>query len=167
MEHQEPDHAQLYQRKMQALYDAATNFKRDFFPADPFDGVLVNAADLHINELVLIYRAAEKLEAEGNAPFLNNLIMHRDHACLPPLVRVNPLWVDARKQRTIQVCELLYSWYYETRDTFDANLFKIVKTGDPQLLKYVQQVEETLNVSWLELMPVSVKVIEDSPTISY
>jgi len=162
----EDDRAQAYERKMQALHaeDAAAKFKQEFWPADPFEtGVIVNSSDLSIEELVTIYKAVEVLHSQGNEAFLNCLILNRDHFNFPPMVRVNPLWVDARRQRTVQISNLLHSWYWETSQAFEAALQEIVEAEDPQLLEYVRQVEEALNVSCLEPMSVTVNV--DSPTI--
>jgi len=160
-QHQEPDRAQTYQRKMQALYaeDAAAKFKQEFWPADPFEtGVLVNSSDLSIEELVTIYKAAEVLHSQGNEAFLNCLILNRDHLSFPPMVRVNPLWVDARRQRSVQISNLLHSWYWETSQAFEATLKVILETGDPQLIEYVRQVEEEFN-------NVSLLPVDDSLTI--
>jgi hypothetical protein len=159
------EHAQTHQRKMQAFYaeDAAAKFKQEFWPADPFSEVLVNAADLDIKDLVQVYKAAGLLHNQGNEVFLNSLIVHRGHLNLPPMVRVNPLWIDARRQRRLQICNLLYSWYWEISEAFQKKLQEIVEADDPQLIEYVRQVEEALNVSWLKLIPVN--VVGDSPTI--
>lgn len=153
-----------YQRKMQALHhaDSVTIFKQQYFPADPFDaGVLVNAADLDSAELATVFQAVKALENEGNAAFANSLILYR-HGNLTTMIRVNPLWVDARRQRSVQICELLHCFYWET-NIFEERLREIVEAGDPQLLEYVQQIEEALNVSWL--IPIPMPVVEDSPTI--
>jgi hypothetical protein len=177
MEHQEPDHAQIYQRKMQTFYaeDVAAKFKEQFWPADPYEtGVLVDAADLAIDELVKVYAAAELLHERGDEVFLNSLILHHDHLNLPPLVQVNPLWIDARRQRRLQICNLLYSWYWEISEAFQKKLQKIVEADDPQLIEYVRQAEEALGVSWLSSIPgkwplskkdLLVAIAKDSPTI--
>ena len=76
----------------QALYqsDAAANFKKRFWPADPFDGVLISAEFLEVSDLVAVMKAARILEDEGNAAFVQNLVQYRgEHQT--PMVRVNPL----------------------------------------------------------------------------
>jgi len=152
MEHQEPDHAE----------DAAAKFQEEFCPADPSEtGVLVDSSDLSIEELVTIYKAAEILHSQGNEAFLNCLIVNRDHLNLPPLVRVNPLWVDVRRQRRLQICNLLYGWYWETSEAFEEKLQEIVKGGDQQLLEDVHQVEDALKLCWCS----PVTLVEDSSTI--
>lgn len=146
-QHQEPDRAQTYQRKMQALYaeDAAAKFKQDFWPADPFEtGVLVEAKNLAISELVAIYKAAKVLEDQGNEAFVNSLILYRGCLNLMPLIRVNPVWFDACRQRKIQICNLLHSFYWESSRVFEARLYEILDAGDLQLLEYVRQAEEAL-----------------------
>lgn len=147
-----------YQRKIEALYanEAAANFKREYFPADPFDdGILVNAAYLDIKDLTAIYRASKALEIKGHQPFVNCLILPRVAANLTPMVRVNPLFVDACRQRKIEVCELLDQFFYGTCKTFKAKRQEIVDMGDNQLLEFVRQVEESLG-----LTPREMKVME-------
>jgi hypothetical protein len=172
MSSQEPDdRTQTYQRKIQELYaeDAAAKFKERFWPADPYEtGVLVNAADLAIDELVKVYAAAEVLHDRGDEAFLNSLILHRDHLNSPPMVRVNPLWIDARRQRRLRIVSLLYSWYWETSEAFKIKFQEIVEAGDQQLLEDLRQVEEALTLCWCLPMPVAATaapVVNDSPTI--
>lgn len=160
----ETDKTLAYQRKVEALYanEAAANFKREYFPADPFDdGVLVDAAYLDIKDLTAIYRAVKALEREGHQPFVNCLILSRDNAHLAPMVRVNPLFIDACRQRKIEVCELLQGFFYGTCRSFADKRQQIVDMGDAQLLEYLTQVEEALN-----LTPEQMEVIVDSHTIS-
>lgn len=145
-----------YQRKVEALYanEALANFKRVFFPADPSkDGVLVDAANLDIPDLVAIYRASKNLEAGGHR--VNTLIVSRGAANLTPLVRVNPLFVDRRRQQKIQVCELLQEFFYGDCQTFAQKHQQIMGMGDAQLEEFVRQVEESLG-----LTPREMKVME-------
>lgn len=151
------EHAKNYERKMQAIYDQAANFKREFYPADPFqDGELMDAAYLDPKYLVKIYRAAKNLEAQGHQPFTNNLIISREKVNLTPLVRVNPLFVDRCRQQKIEVCELLSEFFWGTGKTFAEKRKEIMDMSDPQLLEYVQQVEESL-----EITPREMEVIVD------
>jgi len=169
-QHQEPDHAQTYQHKMQAFYaeDAAAKFKQKFWPADPFEtGVLVSAENLDISEMVAVCKGAKALQ-NGEYGELFSLIR-----CFRSLkgswsaqVYVNPLWVQSRQQRSLAILELLHSYFCGGNDSsFEERLEEIVGAGDPQLIEYLRQIEEALNVSWLSLMPVSVTVVGDSPTI--
>lgn len=140
-----------YQRKMDAEYFAA-NFKKVFYPADPFEGgVLVDAADLDVSDLVMIFRATKNLEAGGHQPFTNTLILSRGHLNLPPMVRVNPLFVDRCRQQKIEVCELLYQFFYGTGKTFAEKRQEVLDMGDAQLLEYVQQLEDCLGLTAAEL----------------
>ncbi len=145
-----------YQRKVEALYadEAAANFKREFFPADPSkDGVWVDAANLDIPELVAIYRASKNLEAGGH--LRKSLIVPRDAANLTPLVRVNPVFVDRRRQQKNEMCKLLHEFFYGDCKTFAAKHQEIMGMGDSQLEEFVRQVEESLG-----LTPRVMKVME-------
>lgn len=156
----EDDKTIAYQRKVEALYanEAAANFKREFFPADPFDdGILVDAAYLDVKDLATIYRASKALEDNGHQPFINSLILYRDGAKLPPIVRVNPLFVDACRQRKIEVCELLQEFSCGTDKTFAEKRQQIIEMDDPQLLEYLRQAEEAL-----ELTAADIEVIIDA-----
>jgi hypothetical protein len=140
-----------YQREVEALYANAVHFKRVFFPADPSkEGVLVDAANLDVLELVAIFRAAKNLEPK-HLPAVNNLILPRSAANLTPLVRVNPQFVDCRRQQKIKVCELLHEFFYGDCASFAAKWQEIVDMGDAQLLKFLQQVEEALGFPEREL----------------
>ena len=147
MEHQEPDRAIAYQRTIQALYNhaAADIFKQQYSPADPFDGVLIDAGFLEISELVNIFKAAKALEDEGNAAFIENLIHFRG-PYTTPAVRVNQLWLDALRQRKAKICEYLQKAYFEF-DSVEEVVFyeqEIVDMNDPQLIKYLRQAQEAL-----------------------
>lgn len=134
-----------------------SDFKRVFFPADPFeDGTLVDAANLDISELVAIFRAAKNLESK-QLPSVNPLIVSRNGANLTPLVRVNPLFVDRRRQQKIEVCELLHEFFYGDCGSFAAKWQEIVDMGDPQLLEFLQQAKEALGLSERELEVMEVK----------
>lgn len=149
----ETDKTLTYQRKIEALYanEAAANFKREHFPADPFDdGVLVDAAYLNIPDLVAIYKAAKTLERQGNAAFVNTLILSRGEG-KTEMVRVNPLWVDASRQRKLEICKLLDTFYWGTSSTFAEKGQEIIEMGDAQLLEYLQQVGESLDLTAREL----------------
>lgn len=152
-----------YQRKVEALYanEAAANFRREHFPADPFeDGVLVDASYLAINDLATIYRASKTLNDDGHQPFVNHLIFDRDGAKLPPMVRVNPLFMDACRQRKTKACELLHEFFYGTNKTFAEKRAQIIEMDDPQLLEYLRQVEEVLNLTPREMTVI--EVIDES-----
>jgi len=145
MEHQEPDRAIVYQRKMQALYNraAADIFKQQYSPADPFDGVLIDAAFLEISELVNIFKAAKAFEDEGNAAFVENLIHNRGR-WTTPAVRVNQLWLDALRQRKREVCEYIHNCLFEGEAEMEEQRQHIVDMGEPQLLEYLRQAQESL-----------------------
>ncbi|MEG4149534.1 hypothetical protein [Microcoleus sp. Pol12B5] len=141
------DEIENYQRKMDTEH-YATNFKRVFFPADPFeDGVFFDATNLDICELVPIYRAAKNLEAGGHQALINSLILSRNNANVAPLVRVNPLFVDRRRQQKIEICQLLQEFFYGDSKSFKAKRQEILDMGDVQLLEFVQQVEESLGLT--------------------
>ena len=147
MEHQEPYRALAYQKKMQALYNhaAADIFKQQYYPADPFDGVLINAGFLEIDELVNIFKAAKALEDEGNAAFIENLIHFRG-PYTTPAVRVNSLWLDALCQRKAKICEYLHKACFEFDSVEEVLNYeqKIEDINDPQLTEYLRQAQEVL-----------------------
>ncbi len=145
------DQIENYQRKMDAEYFAA-NFKKVFWPADPFEtGTLVDAANLDVSELAAIYRATKNLETGGHQAFVNSLILSRSNANLTPMVRVNPLFVDCRRQQKIEVCELLHNFFHGDCESFKTKRQEIVDMGDAQLLEFVRQVEESLGLSEREM----------------
>lgn len=150
----ETDKTIAYQRKVEALYanEAVANFRREHFPADPFeDGVLVDASYLTINDLATIYRASKTLDDDGHQPFVNNVVLYIDGVKLPPMVRVNPLFIDACRQRKTKVCELLHEFFYGTDKTFSEKRAQIIEMDDPQLLEYLRQVEEALELTAAEI----------------
>jgi hypothetical protein len=106
---------------------------------------LVDAANLDVLELVAIFRAAKNLEPK-HLPAVNTLILPRGAANLTPLVRVNPQFVDRRRQQKIKVCELLQEFFYGDCASFAAKWQEIVDMGDAQLLKFLQQAEEALGL---------------------
>lgn len=147
MEHQEPDRIIAYRGRMQALYNntAAAIFKQQYFPADPFDGELIDAAFLEVAELVNIFKAAEALENEGNAVFVENLIHFRG-PYTTSAVRVNSLWLDALRQRKAKICEYLQKACFEF-DSMEEVVFyeqEIAEMNDPQLTEYLRQAQEAL-----------------------
>jgi len=148
------------QHEVEALYanEAVAHFKRVFFPADPSEeGVLVDAANLNVLELVAIFRAAKNLEPGKHLPSVNTLIVSRSAANLTPLVRVNPQFVDHRRQQKIKVCELLQEFFYGDCASFAAKWQEIVDMGDVQLLAFLSQAEEALGLSERELKVMEVK----------
>lgn len=147
-------------REVETLYadEAVAHFKRVFFPADPSEeSVLVDAANLDVLDLVAIFRAAKNLEPGKHSPFVNTLILPRSAANLTPLVRVNPQFVDRRRQQKIKVCELLHEFFYGDCASFATKWQEIVDMGDAQLLKFLQQAEEALGLPETELKVIKVK----------
>ena len=145
MEHQEPYRAIAYQQKMQALYNntAAAIFKQQYFPADPFDGELIDAAFLEIAELAAVFKAAKALVDEGNAAFIENLIHFRG-PYTTPAVRVNSLWLDALRQRKATICEYVRSTCFDNLKEMLWYEQKIENMNDPQLSEYLRQAQEAL-----------------------
>lgn len=173
------DQTENYQRKMQEQYeapakyrldksevrmrresysvDATVEFKRENWPADPFEeGVLVDAAYLDIPDLVAIFRASKNLEAAVHQTTANTLILSRASANLTPLVRVNPLFVNRLRQQKVEVTELLQKFYCGDYQSFEAKRQEIIGMGDAQLLKFVRQVEELLGLTERELKAMEV-----------
>jgi len=153
MENSETDKTLAYQRQMQAAYTEmpAANFKKEFWPADPFDdGVLIDAMWLDIPDLVAIHKAAKALEVQGNEALAEGLIV-RYVKPMDIKVRVNPLFLDATKQRKLEIWELLYSFFYEPVGAFTEKRQDIISMGDPQLSEYLNQVEDALNLTAAEM----------------
>ena len=145
MGQQEPYRTLAYHAKMQAIYNhtAAGILKQQYFPADPFEGELIDAAFLEIAELVNIFKAAKALEDEGNGAFVENLIHFK---YTTPAVRVNSLWLDALRQRKAKICEYLQKACFEF-DSVEEVVFyeqEIADINDPQLTEYFRQAQEAL-----------------------
>jgi len=157
MEHQEPDRKVVYHAKMEALYTivvAMNIFKQQYFPADPFDGVLIGVEYLEVAELVVIFRAAKALEDEGNAAFVQNLVLYRgEHST--PMLRVNQLWLDSLRQRKREICEYIHNCFFEGEAEIEGQQQLILNANDPQLVEYLYQADEAL----------ACEVEVDSPTI--
>ena len=118
---------------------------------------MIDAADLEISELVTIYKAAKYLGDTKHHPFVNSLILSRG-SLKTPMVRVNPKCADrcrfvdrANRPKIIIVCDLLYEFFYGTGKTFSEKRKEFADENDPQLLEYLQQVEEALNLTAAEL----------------
>lgn len=148
-------HTENYQRQMQAQYDAAANFKADYWPADPFNGVFVDASYLDAADLVTLHKAAKALETQGNQVFAQDLVVQKNGVKGSydwfTSVRVNPLWLDRRRQQVAEICELLNSFYWGTNSNFLAKRQEILETEDDQLIEMLRQVEENLDLSDREL----------------
>ncbi|MEG3875810.1 hypothetical protein QT972_00305 [Microcoleus sp. herbarium7] len=165
------DPTENYQRQMQKQYatakyrtdesetrmrrefysvDAAAEFKRDFWPADPFeDGIFVDAAYLDVADLAKLYKARKVLIDAGHDAFAKDLIKYRcsQERTWSPIVKVNPLYVDARRQRICEIGDLLNAFYFEDCAIF-AKLYQNIRAmGDPQLDEMLRQVEEALGLS--------------------
>lgn len=145
---QEPDHVTKYQAKMQALYNraaAADVFRQQYYPADPFDGELIDAAFLEIVELVNIFKAAKALEDEGNAEFIENLIHFRGPD-ITPLVRVNTDWLNTLRRRKNIICEFLQKAYFEFDSVEEVLGYEreIANMNDLQLTEYFCQAKVAL-----------------------
>lgn len=142
-----------YQRTMQQQYDATAQFKRDNWPAD-FDGILVDATYLDIPDLVAIHKAAKALEAQGNEAFASELVVQKNGVKgsydWSTSVRVNPLYLDRKRQQTAEICELLQAFYWGTCKGFKAKRQEIVDMGDAQLQEFVRQVDEALGLTFEE-----------------
>lgn len=152
----ENEKAIAYQHQMQALYanEAEAKFKKEFWPADPFDtGILIDATYLEVDDLAVIYKAAKKLRDEGNDFLSHDLIMFKrsQKGKWEPTVKVNPLYFDGKRQRMIEISQLFYRFFWEDCASFLAYREKVLGAGDPQLEQMVRQVEEALGLTKEEL----------------
>jgi hypothetical protein len=152
----ENDKAIAYQRKIEALYanEAEAKFKKEHWPADPFDtGIMLDASYLDVADLAAIYKAGKILRDEGNDFLSHGLIRFKrsQDEKWEPAVKVNPLYLDARRQRTIEISELLYNFYWGKCCAFAQKRQEILNMGDIQLVEMVRQIEEALGLTAAEL----------------
>lgn len=107
--------AELIARRTHYSLDAVAEFKKKFWPADPFEtGIMLDASYLEVAELAVIYKAATVLRDEGNEFSSNDLIVFKQSLDekWEPRVKVNPLYLDAKRQRTTQINELFYLFFW-------------------------------------------------------
>lgn len=148
-----PDESEIRMRREFYSVDAAAKFKKEFWPADPFEtGVLVDAHYLEVSDLAAIYKAAYTLKLQGNEAFVDNLILYKrkQDSTWNPLLRVSPLWIDAARQRKIEICELLEAYYRKEYESFVEKRQEIIDMKDAQLLEYLRQAEEALHLQTSE-----------------
>lgn len=151
------DQTDNYQRKMDAEYFAA-NFKKEHWPADPFEtGVLTDASYLDVSDLAAIFKAGKALREEGNEVFYHGLIVFNQSQDekRKAVVKVNPLYLDAKRQRMLEITELLSDFYFGNCDDFAEKWNEILAMNDPQLAEMLRQVEEVLG-----LTPREMKIME-------
>ncbi|MEG4484839.1 hypothetical protein [Microcoleus sp. D2_18a_B4] len=151
------DQIENYQRKMDAEYFAA-NFKKEHWPADPFEtGIMTDASYLDIADLAAIFKAGKALQEEGNEAFYHGLINFKrsQDENWEAVVKVNPLYLDARRQRMLEISELLSDFYFGNCEDFAQKWNEILDMNDPQLAEMLRQVEEVLG-----LTPREMKIME-------
>lgn len=154
-----PDEGEVRMRQEFYPMDAAAEFKREYFPADPFDdGVLVDASYLDVADLVAIFKAGKALRDEGNETFYHGLILFKQSQDekWEALVKVNPLYMDAKRQRAIEISELLSDFCFGSYADFAEKWSEILSMGDPQLAEMLRQVEESLGLSDREMKAMEV-----------
>lgn len=175
------DLTENYQRKMQEQYEtpakhhpdksearmrresypavAVAEFKRENWPADPFEtGIFVDAAYLDVADLAKLYRAQKVLIDAGHDAFAKDLIKCRcsQEKTWSPIVKINPLYVDTRRQRVCEISDLLNAFYFEDFAIF-AKLYQNIRAmGDLQLDEMLRQVEEALGLSEREMKAMEV-----------
>ena len=151
------DKAIAYQRTMDAEY-FANQFKKDYWPAD-FDGIFVDANYLDVADLVALHKAAAALKAQGNQVFGQDLIKFKCSQTeeWSAVVRVNSRYMEEKRQRTMQICELLQVFYGGNCKSYAAKRQEIFINGNAQLYEMLTQAEEAL-----ELTPEKLGVIIDS-----
>lgn len=133
---------EAYRSSIRNIYNhaAATVFKKQYFPADPFEGELIDAAFLEIPDLVAIFEAAKALENEGNSAFVDNLIHYRDRGqYVTPAVRVNYLYLEKLRQRKAKICKYLQKACSEVDSAIEY-------ADDAQLSEYLRQAQECLAI---------------------
>ena len=150
------ERAIAYQRQVEALYadEAAAKFKKEFWPADPFDtGIMLDASYLDIADLAVVYKAGKVLRDKGDDYLSHGLIAFEQSLDKKwkPVVKVNPLYLDGKRQRMIEISEIFYNFYWGDCATFAKKRQEILNMGDDQLVEMVRQVEEALNLTAAEL----------------
>lgn len=151
-----PDESEVRMRREFYSVDAATEFKRQYWPADPFDGVFVGADYLDIPDLVAIHKAAQALKSQGNEVLAGDLLFWKQgqggtEYDWEAMVCVNRLWLDAKRQRNQEICNLLYEFFWGNCGSFTEKRQEILEMGDAQLTEDVRQVEESLGLTEREL----------------
>lgn len=149
-----PDKSEARMRRESYSVDAAAEFKRENWPADPFrEGIFVDAAYLDVADLAKLYKARKVLIDAGHDDLAKDLIKYRcsQERTWSPIVKVNPLYVDAHRQRVCEIGDLLNAFYFEDCAVF-AKLYQSIQAmGDPQLDEMLRQVEESLGLSEREM----------------
>lgn len=153
-----PDESEVRMRREPCPVDAAAEFKREHWPADPFEtGIFVDAAYLDVTDLAKLYKARKVLLDAGHDNFAKDLIKYRcsQERTWSPIVKVNPVYVDTRRQRVCEISDLLNAFYFEDCAIF-AKLYQSIQSmSDPQLDEMLRQVEEALR-----LTPREMKIME-------
>lgn len=146
------ERAIAYQEKMAAQYFAANQFKKDYWPAD-FDGIFIDANYLDVADLVALHKAASALKRQGNQVFAQDLITYRQsqEQEWSVVVRVNARYMEEKRQRNLQICELLQEFYLGDCKSYAVKRQEIMVNGDAQLHEMLRQAEETLDLTPEEL----------------
>lgn len=153
-----PDKSEVRMRRESYPVDAVAKFKSENWPADPFNtGIFVDAVNLDVADLAKLYKARKVLIDAGHDAFAKDLIKYRcsQERTWSPIVKVNPLYVDARRQRVCEIGDLLNAFYFEDYAIFAKLYQNIQEMGDPQLKEMLRQIEEAL-----ALTPREMKVME-------
>jgi hypothetical protein len=104
---------------------------------------------------VAIHKAAVALKALGNEVFASDFLFWKNDGGTEydweAMVRVNHLWLDARKQRNQEICNLLYDFFWGNCESFTVKRQEILKMEDAQLVEMVRQVEEALELTAAEM----------------
>lgn len=143
------------QRNTFRSYDrvAATIFKEQYKPADPFDGVLIPAEFLEISELAAVFKAAVALEDKGYAEFIPELIKRRQDYPTP-LIRVDLSWLNSLRQNKYLICQYLQKCCFEFDSVEAVHFFEqeIKDLNDSQLNEYLSQAQEALATVEVEVV---------------
>lgn len=136
-----------YRGKIRNLYNyaAASVFKEQYSPADPFEGILIPAEFLAISELVAVFKGAKALEDEGNSDFISELIERRQDS-ETPLIRVNRHWLNTCRRHKKKICEYLQKACFEFDKEVRDYEQEIRDVDDPQLNEYLRQAQECLAI---------------------
>ncbi|MEZ2241761.1 hypothetical protein [Microcoleus sp.] len=88
-----------YQHKTEALY-AADNFKKRFYPADPFDeGAWTSITSVGTEVIIKCIQAEKEIESQGDSFWLSTTT--DDYPM--PLLRLNSQWVEELTARKVAI----------------------------------------------------------------
>lgn len=148
------DKALEYQRKVAALY-AADNFKRDFYPANPFeDGLWTSIISTPIEVMIKCLQAEKNLENDGHSMWL---AATSDYYPMP-LLRLNSQWIEELTARKLAIYRYASAVVSGDISAIADCRKQIVETEDLQLKQDLIEADEILQLKPADLIVDSASV---------